>query len=162
MESLDKDSKIFKNKSLSDVMSTIYDNSTKKQKIIESLLESVKSTLSNITDISVILPIIKDVLDVSVKNDEQMIKLAAIIQRLIQPSKITGGINSDPFEILSESEKTAILNRAKELGSIGSNQEIDAKLNKLQADINKSKEIVETQNKMLIDNIEHNPNGIIS
>lgn len=151
MESLDKDTVIFKNKSLSDLLGVIYDNSTKKQRVIESLLESVKPLLANIADVSVMLPILKDVLDVSVKNDEQLIKVAAIIQRMIQPpSKSNFNNGNGEFSILSESEKTEIMLKVKDAGL---KLDTDNQLKSLQDKVNKAKEIVKYENAQIMEGI---------
>jgi len=151
MESLDKDTVIFKNKSLSDLLGVIYDNSTKKQKVIESLLESVKPLLANIADVSVMLPILKEVLDVSVKNDEQLIKVAAIIQRLIQPqAKSNFNTPNNEFIILSDTEKADILKKSKESSF---KLDTDNQLKNLQEKITKAKEIVQHENAKIMEGI---------
>ncbi len=91
---LDKDSKLFKNKSLSDLMSDIYENSKVKKGQINSLIAELQPLMKNAADATVLVPLIKEYLEISVKNDEQLVKLAAIVQRMIS-SVQQGGPESE-------------------------------------------------------------------
>ena len=67
--SINKDELIFDNKSLSDLFSDIYKNSKNKQKKIDDLLDMVKNLVTGISEAAIVLPILKEVLEVGVKND---------------------------------------------------------------------------------------------
>ena len=73
---------IFEGKTSSDVFKEIYNNSKKKDKQINSLIAELKPLIQNIGDAPVVVPLIKEYLEVSVKNDEHLIKMMAVIQRL--------------------------------------------------------------------------------
>lgn len=81
---------IFEGKTSSDVFKEIYNNSKKKDKQINSLIAELKPLIQNIGDAPVVVPLIKEYLEVSVKNDEHLIKMMAVIQRL-NNSNTTGG-----------------------------------------------------------------------
>ena len=82
---------IFEGKTSSDVFKEIYNNSKKKDKQINSLIAELKPLIQNIGDAPVVVPLIKEYLEVSVKNDEHLIKMMAVIQRLQNNSNSGNG-----------------------------------------------------------------------
>ena len=94
---------IFEGKSLSDLLKDIYDNSMHKKKQINKLTEELSNFVKRVSDVAVISPIIKEYLDVGVKNDEQLIKIAQVATKLV------GATNKEGDEILSEKEKQQLL-----------------------------------------------------
>ena len=97
------DIEIFDGKSLSDLLKDIYDNSVHKKTQIDKLTEELSKFVNRVSDIAVISPIIKEYLDVGVKNDEQLIKIAQVAAKLV------GATNKEGDEILSEQEKQQLL-----------------------------------------------------
>jgi hypothetical protein len=73
------ESVVFGNKKFSDILSEIYDNQKKKEKQISTLIGELKPLINDIGDATLIVPLIKEYLEISVKNDEQLIKMATII-----------------------------------------------------------------------------------
>ena len=117
---MDKDTEIFKGKSFSDIAKDLYGASKKKESQINLLISELKPLITNIGDATIIVPLIKDYLEVSVKNDDQLAKLLAVVQRLIGNS--TQGDNE--FGI-SEEEKKQLLD---ELNAIEeTNKKIEVK-----------------------------------
>jgi len=104
--SLDK--KIFKDKTLSDIFSEIYENSRTKDRQISALVAELKTLIEGIDDATLVVPMIKEYLEIGVKNDEHLIKMAAIIQRLETSG---GGASEDMFD---PSEIQAILDELDE------------------------------------------------
>jgi altronate dehydratase len=96
---MDFESKIFDGKTFSDLLKNIYDNSSKKEKQIKDLISSLKPYVTDTQSALMVVPLIKEYLDVSVKNDDSLIKIAAIVQRAVANSK---NGNDDGF--LSEAE----------------------------------------------------------
>ena len=78
--SLDKE--IFKGKTLSDLFGEIYDNSKETKGQVKSLISELKPLIENIGDATLIVPMIKEYMEIGVKNDDALIKLATIIQRI--------------------------------------------------------------------------------
>ena len=76
------DKEIFKGKSLSDLFSEIYDNSKETRGQIKGLIGELKPLIENIGDATLLVPMIKEYMEIGVKNDEALIKLATIVQRL--------------------------------------------------------------------------------
>ena len=81
----------------------IYDNSVHKKKQINKLTEELSNFVKRVSDVAVISPIIKEYLDVGVKNDEQLIKIAQVAAKLV------GATTKEGDEILSEQEKQDLL-----------------------------------------------------
>jgi hypothetical protein len=107
--SLDKE--IFKGKTLSDLFSEIHDNSTQTRNQIKALISELKPLIENIGDATLIVPMIKEYMEIGVKNDEHLIKLATVVQRIESAqAKGDGGEMfdfSDLQDLLEESENTS-------------------------------------------------------
>jgi hypothetical protein len=104
MDNLDKI--VFGKKKFSDLLGEIYDNQKKKENQISALISELKPMVQEIGDATLIVPLIKEYLEIGVKNDEQLIKLATIIQRIQQASASADG--NSPY-IISEEEKNQLL-----------------------------------------------------
>ena len=98
------DSIIFKEKKFSDLLEEIYDNSKAKEKQIAALISELKPLINDIGDAVLVVPLIKEYMEIGVKNDEQLIKMATIVQRALNNA---GGEDSG-FGI-SEAEKAQLL-----------------------------------------------------
>jgi hypothetical protein len=106
---MDKNDEIFKGTSFSDLMSDVYHNSKKKDRQMNQLIASLQPLIKNASDATVVIPLIKDILDVSIKNDDHLVKLTAIVQRYISTKQtITGGDS-----LLSDDEKMQLLKAAE-------------------------------------------------
>jgi len=69
----------------------IYTNSKKKDKQVNSLIAELKPLIQNIGDAPVVVPLIKEYLEIGVKNDEHLIKMMAVIQRITSNTTSGGG-----------------------------------------------------------------------
>jgi len=78
--SLDKE--IFKGKTLSDLFGEIYENSKETKGQVKALINELKPLIEGIGDATLIVPMIKEYMEIGVKNDEHLIKLATVIQRI--------------------------------------------------------------------------------
>jgi hypothetical protein len=103
MEGLDN--VVFGGKKFSDILEEIYTNQKKKDKQISALIAELKPLVQEIGDATLIVPLIKEYLEISVKNDEQLIKMATIIQRMVN----NASSNSDGGFGISEEEKAQLL-----------------------------------------------------
>jgi hypothetical protein len=101
---------IFKGTSFSDLLKDIYHNSKKKDRQINTLIHELQPLIKNIGDATIIVPLIREYLDVSVKNDEHLVKLAAVVQRLVASVNSSTG---DEFG-MTEAEKERLLQSAQE------------------------------------------------
>ena len=105
-----KDDEIFKGKSFSDIMSDIYSNKKKKDRQIKLLIAQLEPMVKNLNDASVVVPLIKEYLEISVKNDDALVKLAAIVQRMMKDNN-TG----DGNYMLSDEEKRQLMDAIEEV-----------------------------------------------
>ena len=100
------DFEIFEGKTLSDVFKDIYDNSKRNKEQLEVLMKEVVGFIKDGDTAVQIIPMLKEYLEINVKNDEQLVKLATIVQRLAQASK--QGDSEGEFG-LSEKEKEQLM-----------------------------------------------------
>lgn len=77
------DFELFPGKNLSGLFKDIYDNQQNKKQRISELIAEMKKVIRHAGDMATIGPIIKDLVDTSVRNDDSLIKMAAIAQRII-------------------------------------------------------------------------------
>lgn len=102
---MSEDFQIFKGKNLSSLFEDIYNNQVTKKQRISTYIEELKKMVRHAGDVAVIGPIIKDLIETSVKNDDQLVKLATIAQRImLAQNKNTG---DDGY--LSADEKAQLL-----------------------------------------------------
>ena len=73
---------LFDDKSFSDLLKEIHGNQKKKAKQLASLIAELRPLVQSLGDATVVVPLIKEYMEISVKNDDQLIKMAAIVQRL--------------------------------------------------------------------------------
>jgi len=96
---------IFEGKSFQDLTKDIYKNTTDRKKQIDLLISEIHGFITTIDDVVMVAPIIKEYMDVSIKNDEHLVKLAGVLQRIISKSS---GANEESM-LLSESEKDELM-----------------------------------------------------
>jgi hypothetical protein len=109
---MDQESPLFDNTKFSDLLRDIYDNSKKKDAQIRELINQLKPMIRNMTDATMMVPLIKEYLEVSVKNDDNLVKLTSIVQRLLIASSKS---NSNDDGALTEDEKAQLLEAAQDL-----------------------------------------------
>jgi len=100
------DYEIFNGKSLSDLFKDIYDNTTRNKEQLEVLMKEVVGFIKDGDTAVQIIPMLKEYLEINVKNDDQLVKVAAIVQRLISVENKGG--SEDEFG-LSDSEKEQLM-----------------------------------------------------
>ena len=103
-----KDYEIFEGKTLSDVFKDIYDNSHTNKKQLEVLMKEVVGFIKDGDTAVQIIPMLKEYLEINVKNDEQLVKLATIVQRI---TAAEGKVSDSGDEFgLSDAEKEQLMN----------------------------------------------------
>lgn len=101
-----KDIEVFEGKSLSDLLKDIHDNTLQKRASIESMISTLSQYVQSVGDATIIAPIIREFFDVGVKSDEQLVKIATIVQRVVASDNREGDGDSG---LLTEAEKEALL-----------------------------------------------------
>ena len=102
---MEKDFKIFGDKNFSDLSQEIYENSKLKKTQIDLLVQEVHGYIQGIEDIAIVGPILKELMDAGVKNDDNLLKLATVIQRIM--NKQADAV--EDTSLLSESEKEELM-----------------------------------------------------
>ena len=108
------DNIVFGKKKFSDILGEIYQNQKKKETQISGLISELKPLVSDIGDATLIVPLIKDYLEIGVRNDEQLIKMATIVQRALNNSSGEDALG------ITEEEKAELM---KELDKLNTNFE---------------------------------------
>ena len=102
---------LFKGKNLSSLFEDIYNNQLSKKQKISGLIEELKKMIKHAGDVASIGPILSSLIDSSVKNDDQLVKLATIATKIIAADKKSEG--QDGF--LTEFEKNQLLKELDDL-----------------------------------------------
>ena len=102
---MSKDNEIFEGKTFQDLTKDIYENTTKRKTQIDLLISEIHGFITTIDDVVLVAPIIKEYMDTAVRNDEHLVKLAGVLQRII--SKSQG--ESDESMLLSDEEKAELM-----------------------------------------------------
>lgn len=103
------DSIVFGKKKFSDILQEIYTNQNEKKAQVGALISELKPLISDIGDATLVVPLIKEYMEIGVKNDEQLIKMATIVQRALQTETADGDFS------ISDEEKDQLLEAMKEL-----------------------------------------------
>ena len=103
------DSVVFGKKKFSNILEEIYNNQKKKEKQISGLISELKPLINDIGDATLIVPLIKEYMDIGVRNDEQLIKMATIVQRALNNS------SSEDTMGITEEEKSQLMEELDKL-----------------------------------------------
>ena len=101
---------LFDDKSFSDLLKEIHGNQRKKAKQLASLIAELRPLVQSLGDATVVVPLIKEYMEISVKNDDQLIKMAAIVQRLS-----TGAAQNGDGGLLTAEEMDQLMDVAEEI-----------------------------------------------
>jgi hypothetical protein len=102
------DSNIFGKKKFSDLLKEIYDNQKKKEIQISALIGELKPLINDIGDATLVVPLIKEYMELGIKNDEQLVKMATIVQRALASNK-----SEEEGFGMTEEEKNQLLSEVK-------------------------------------------------
>jgi len=104
------DYEIFPGKKLGDLFKDIYTNQVNKKYKISDYIDEIRQSVRHAGDYAVLGDVIKDLLESSVKNDEHLLKLAQIVQRIIAAER--KGDADDG--ILTDAEKKQLMDALEE------------------------------------------------
>ena len=100
---------IFEGKTFQDLTKDIYDNQKNKKLQLDLLIQEIHGMIQTMDDAVMVAPLIKELFEVAVKNDEHLVKLAGVYQRIL--SKTSGG---EETTLLSDAEKEDLINALQE------------------------------------------------
>ena len=101
---------IFDGKTFQDLTKDIYDNQKNKKLQLDLLIQEIHGMIQTLDDAVMVAPLIKELFDVAVKNDEHLVKLAGVYQRIL--AKSSSG--DEESMLLSDSEKEDLINALQE------------------------------------------------
>ena len=104
---MSSDYEIFKGKTLSDLFKKIDNNSERNKIQIESLVQELMIYIKDPNSAMQLFPMISEFMEANIRNDELLVKLAAVVQRVIQTD---GKISTDELG-LSDTEKEELVSR---------------------------------------------------
>ena len=110
---------LFGKKTFADLLKEIHTNQKDKEVQLRSLIEGLKPLITDPGEATMIVPLIKEYMELAIKNDDALIKMAGIVQRAMN-SKM-----ADDTEILSDDDKEMLF---------ASLQELDTKIEKTKID----------------------------
>ena len=117
---IENDKLLFQGKKFSQIMQDIYNRSTERKEKIDAVIETViepilskKETLRSHTS-----EMIRDFLDIGVKNDENLVKLAQLFQRVIANESKGSAIDESNYGLTSEEKKAIMKNNAEAADSL--------------------------------------------
>tara|TARA_B100000497_G_scaffold112964_1_gene134320 strand:+ start:1904 stop:2242 length:339 start_codon:yes stop_codon:yes gene_type:complete len=108
------DSYVFGDKKFSDLLEEIYQNQKKRDTQVVALISELKPLVQEIGDATLIVPLIKEYMEIGVKNDDALIKMATIVQRALQNQAEDGGLgisDEEKEQLLAEMEKISKENK---------------------------------------------------
>ena len=114
------DNVVFGKKKFSDILNEIYDNQKKKEKQITGVISELKPLINDIGDGTLIVPLIKEYMEIGVRNDEQLIKMATIVQRALNNR------SSEDSMGITEQEKEELMAELDKLNENYENKDKDA------------------------------------
>ena len=103
---------LFKGKTLSGLFEDIYNNSSRNKKQLEVLVKEVVGFIKDGDTAVELIPMIKEYLEKNVKNDELLVKLAGVVQRILATE---GKVGSESEFGLTEEEKNQIMKNIDEV-----------------------------------------------
>lgn len=74
--------KAFKDTSLGDILEEAHDRSNEQKKLVERLIDQLSDFMETEDDAVALVPLIKEYLEINVQNNEQLVKIAQVVQRM--------------------------------------------------------------------------------
>jgi hypothetical protein len=102
---------IYEGQTFDKLLKQIHENSNEKSAQIAQLIKKLTEFIKSPDDASLLVPLVAEYLEVGVKNDDQLIKLAGIIQRFVKTSATT---NEETSFGLTDEERAEILANAND------------------------------------------------
>ena len=100
---------VFGKKKFSDILEEIYNNQKRREAQVTALISELKPMVTDIGDATLIVPLIKEYMEIGVKNDDALIKMATLVQRALNSISEDGGLG------ISDEEKQQLLDEMEKL-----------------------------------------------
>jgi hypothetical protein len=102
---------VFGKKKFADLLEEIYTNQKRREAQVTALISELKPMVTDIGDATLIVPLIKEYMEIGVKNDDALIKMATLVQRALNSTTEDGGLG------ISDEEKSQLLEEMEKLQS---------------------------------------------
>ena len=99
-----KDTTIYDSTTLQDLLRDVDGLTKERRNKIKDMIDGLREFIKGPEDAVVFAPIVKEYLDVWIKNDDQLLKMGTIVQRIISAESYQG-TSGDLSDILTEREK---------------------------------------------------------
>ena len=103
--------KLFGKKNFADLLKEIHTNQKDKEVQLRSLIEGLKPLITSPGEATMIVPLIKEYMELAIKNDDHLIKMASVVQRALN-NKTNGG-----DELLSDDDKEMLFASLAEMNT---------------------------------------------
>tara|TARA_R100000664_G_C2727177_1_gene118799 strand:+ start:739 stop:1110 length:372 start_codon:yes stop_codon:yes gene_type:complete len=101
--------KLFGKKNFADLLKEIHTNQKDKEVQLRSLIEGLKPLITSPGEATMIVPLIKEYMELAIKNDDALIKMAGIVQRAMNSKA------ADSEELLTDEDKEMLFSSLQEL-----------------------------------------------
>ena len=102
---------VFGKQKFADLLEDIYTNQKRREAQVTALISELKPMVTDIGDATLIVPLIKEYMEIGVKNDDALIKMATLVQRALNSTTEDGGLG------ISDEEKQQLLEEMEKLQS---------------------------------------------
>ena len=103
------DKLVFGKKKFADLLEEIYTNQKRREAQVTALISELKPMVTDIGDATLIVPLIKEYMEIGVKNDDALIKMATLVQRALNSTTEDGSLG------ISDEEKSQLLEEMEKL-----------------------------------------------
>jgi hypothetical protein len=100
---------LFGKKTFADLLKEIHTNQKDKEVQLRSLIEALKPLITSPGEATIMVPLIKEYMELAIKNDDALIKMAGIVQRAMNTKMAEGD------DILSDEDKELLFSSLKDL-----------------------------------------------
>ena len=114
--------KLFGNKKFSDLLKEIHVNQKDKEAQLRSLIEGLKPLITSPGEATMIVPLIKEYMELAIKNDDHLIKMASVVQRALNSKA------ADSDELLTDADKEMLFSTLQELDTKVEDIEVKSEL----------------------------------
>ena len=101
--------KLFGKKNFADLLKEIHTNQKDKEVQLRSLIEGLKPLITSPGEATMVVPLIKEYMELAIKNDDALIKMAGIVQRAMNTKA------ADSEELLTDEDKEMLFSSLQEL-----------------------------------------------
>lgn len=112
---MDTNLELYNGKSFKDLCKDICSNQENRKEQIEIFISDLRPMIKTINDAMQVVPLIKQYIDAGISNDEHLVKLAQICQRIMSAQATSEAAGGNSFGLTEEEKK----NLMAEIDAIG-------------------------------------------